>query len=115
MVQLQDALPNGPATHFLSWAWSYSLLTVTLALRTWRQVRRGSRSVWLDRVKALGATRGRKYRESMVNVDFWVLGLGRSSGQILGNSIHLSFIRRLRSGVIWGVDMGAHSPSDLQD
>eukprot|EP00913_Durusdinium_trenchii_P006486 g6097.t1 len=37
MVQLQDALPNGPATHFLSWAWSYSLLTVTLALRTWRQ------------------------------------------------------------------------------
>lgn len=34
---LVDALPNGPATHFLSWAWSYSLLTVTLALRTWRQ------------------------------------------------------------------------------
>lgn len=32
---LVDVLPSGPATHFLSWAWGYSLMTVVLALRHW--------------------------------------------------------------------------------
>ena len=34
---VQDVLPSGPATHFLSWAWGYSLMTVVLALRHWCQ------------------------------------------------------------------------------
>ncbi|CAE7889487.1 WD repeat-containing protein 5-like [Symbiodinium microadriaticum] len=32
---LVDVVPSGPATHFLSWAWSYQLQTVVLALRHW--------------------------------------------------------------------------------
>jgi len=34
---LVDVLPSGPATHFLSWAWGYSLQTVVLALRNWSE------------------------------------------------------------------------------
>ncbi|CAE7498248.1 wdr5 [Symbiodinium natans] len=34
---LVDVIPSGPATHFLSWAWSYRMKTVVLALRHWSQ------------------------------------------------------------------------------
>ena len=34
-VLAEDVVPSGPATHFLSWAWSYHLQTVVLALRHW--------------------------------------------------------------------------------
>ncbi|CAE7228508.1 wdr5 [Symbiodinium pilosum] len=34
---LVDVLPSGPATHFLSWAWSYHLKTVVPALQHWSQ------------------------------------------------------------------------------